>query len=65
MNHSICNADRATHLKIVVMALFLGTVVTGLSVFLHSYPKVTPVEKMAVLKARPPMVVSTATVVVR
>lgn len=35
MNHSICSADRATHLKIVVMALFLATVVLA-CLFLHS-----------------------------
>jgi hypothetical protein len=65
MNHSICSADRATHVKIVAMALFLGTVVTGISLFLHSYPKVPSVERMAVLKARAPMAANAIIVVVR
>jgi hypothetical protein len=65
MNHSICSADRATHLKIVVMALFLATVVTGLSLFLHSSSKATAAEKMTVLKARAPMTASSAIVIVR
>lgn len=32
MNHSIHSADRATHLKIVVIALVAGIVVTGLGI---------------------------------
>jgi hypothetical protein len=32
MNHSIYSADRATHLKIVVVALAAAVVVTGLSI---------------------------------
>jgi hypothetical protein len=32
MNHSIYSADRATHLKIVVVALVAGVVVSGLAV---------------------------------
>jgi len=32
MNHSIYSADRATHLKIVVVALFAAVLVTGLSI---------------------------------
>lgn len=32
MNHSIHSADRATHLKIVVVALVAGIVLAGLSV---------------------------------
>ena len=32
MNHSIHSADRATHLKIVVMALVAGIVVAGLGI---------------------------------
>jgi hypothetical protein len=65
MNHSICSADRATHLKIVVIALFLGTIVTGLSLFLHSSPKGPPAEKMTVLKARALMTATSTIVIVR
>ena len=32
MNHSIYSADRATHLKVVVMALVAAVLVTGLSI---------------------------------
>ena len=32
MNHSIHSADRSTHLKIVVVALFAGIVVTALGI---------------------------------
>ncbi|WP_298256405.1 hypothetical protein [Bradyrhizobium sp.] len=32
MNHSIHSADRATHLKIVVMALVAGIAVAGLGI---------------------------------
>ena len=32
MNHSIHSADRATHLKIVVMALIAGIAVAGLGI---------------------------------
>jgi hypothetical protein len=32
MNHSIHSADRATHLKIVVIALVAGIVVAGLGI---------------------------------
>jgi hypothetical protein len=65
MNHSICSADRATHAKIVAMALFFGTVVTGLGHFLQSYSKVALAEKMIVLNASAPTVASTTIVVVR
>ncbi len=33
MNHSIYSADRATHLKIVVVALVAGIMVAGVSIF--------------------------------
>ncbi len=32
-NHSIHSADRSTHLKIVVVALVAGFIVTGLGIF--------------------------------
>jgi hypothetical protein len=32
-NHSIHSADRSTHLKIVVVALVAGVIVTGLGMF--------------------------------
>ena len=36
MNHSIRSADRATHLKIVVVALVAGIVVAGLAISARS-----------------------------
>jgi hypothetical protein len=33
MNHSIYSADRATHLKVVVVALLAGVVVAGFGIF--------------------------------
>jgi hypothetical protein len=36
MNHSIHSADRATHRKIVVVALVAGALVTGFGLFAHS-----------------------------
>jgi hypothetical protein len=65
MNHSICSADRATHAKIVATALFLATIVAGLSLFLHSSSKTPLTEKVMVLKARAPMAASTTHVILR
>jgi len=64
MNHSICSADRATHAKIVATALFLATIVAGLSLFLHSSSKSPLNEKLMVLKARS-MAASTTSVILR
>jgi len=36
MNHSIYSADRATHLKIVVVALVAGIAVVGLGISARS-----------------------------
>jgi hypothetical protein len=36
MNHSICSADRTTHLKIVVVALVGGTAIAGLGLLSHA-----------------------------
>lgn len=35
MNHSLYNADRRTHLKIVVIGLLCGTVVAAIGIFAH------------------------------
>jgi len=35
MNHSMYNADRATHLKIVVIGLLCATVVAVVGIFAH------------------------------
>lgn len=36
MNHSFHSVDRATHLKIVVVALVAGIVVTGFAISAHT-----------------------------
>jgi hypothetical protein len=38
MNHSIHSADRATHLKVVVLALVAGIAVAGLALSAHTSP---------------------------
>ena len=48
MNHSIHSADRATHLKIVVMALVAGIAVAALGIFARTnsdYAQATQVQK--------------------
>jgi hypothetical protein len=35
MNHSIYSADRATHLKIVVIGLLCATAVSAVGIFTH------------------------------
>ena len=62
MNHSIYSADRATHLKIVVVALLMATAVAGLSFSLHSYSRTVPAERTAVLKAGKPVAVSSSAI---
>ncbi len=59
MNHSIYGADRATHLKIVVLALLAAIGVTSLSLSLHSRPTGSA-DRTAVLKAGKPMAVSSS-----
>ena len=48
MNHSIHSADRATHLKIVVVALVAGIAVAGLGIAARTnseYAQTAPVQK--------------------
>jgi len=40
MNYSICNADRTTHFKIVVVALIFGIAAISLAISLHSRPNI-------------------------
>ena len=61
MNHSIYSADRATHLKIVVVALVAAVAVMGLSVsarLTHSDDGYTQTAR--VIKADKPMAVSSS-----
>jgi len=60
MNHSIYSIDRATHLKVVVLALLAATVVAGLSLSYHSYSKAQQAEIAVVVLAGKPVVVSSS-----
>ncbi|WP_454621129.1 hypothetical protein [Bradyrhizobium cenepequi] len=62
MNHSIYSADRATHLKIVVVALLTAATVAGLGLSLYFRAKTSPAERTAVLTAGKPVAVSSSIV---
>jgi hypothetical protein len=64
MNHSIHSADRATHLKIVVIALVAGIVVAGFGISARINSDYT--QTAHVIKAgKPVMVTNSDTSVVR
>ncbi len=63
MNHSFYSSDRATHLKIVVVALLMATTVAALGLCSFS-SKMLTVGNAAVLKPGNPMAVSSSTAVV-
>jgi hypothetical protein len=56
MNHSIHSADRATHRKIVVIALMIGVVVAGVGIFARSNLDYTQTAR--VMKAGKPVAVT-------
>ena len=56
MNHSIHSADRATHLKIVVVALVAGIAVAGLGISARTNSDYT--QTAHVIKAGKPMTVT-------
>ena len=58
MNHSIYSADRATHLKIVVVALVAGIAVAGLGVVARSNADDGNAQTARVIKAGKPVVVT-------
>jgi hypothetical protein len=58
MNHSIHSADRATHLKIVVMALVAGIVVAGLGISARSNADYS--QTAHVIKAGKPVAVTSS-----
>lgn len=64
MNHSIYSADRATHSKIVVVALLVATAVAGLAVSLHTGSRATSVERVVVLKLGKPVLVGGSNIIV-
>lgn len=58
MNHSIHSADRATHLKIVVVALVAGIVVAGLGISARTNTDYT--QTAGVTKAGKPVTVTSS-----
>jgi hypothetical protein len=61
MNHSIHSADRATHLKIVVIALVAGIVVAGLGISARTNGDyIQTAQSTHVIKAGKPVVVTSS-----
>jgi len=60
MNHSIYSADRATHMKIVVVALVAGIVVAGLGISAHLTTDNGYSQTARVIKAGKPVVVTSS-----
>ena len=62
MNHSFYSADRATHLKIVVVALFAATVVAGIGITARvtDPDSFAQVDRAQVIKAGKPVMVTTS-----
>jgi hypothetical protein len=58
MNHSIYSADRGTHLKIVVIALVAGVVVTGLGISARINSDDAYAQTARVIKAGKPVAVT-------
>jgi hypothetical protein len=60
MNHSIYGADRATHQRIVVMALLSAIALSSFGLSLHLYAKAAPTETTATLKTGKPLTIGSA-----
>jgi hypothetical protein len=58
MNHWIHSADRATHLKIVVMALVAGIAVAGLAISAH--PNADYSQSARIVKAGKPVILTSS-----
>jgi hypothetical protein len=58
MNHSIHSADRATHLKVVVLALVAGIAVVGLGISARTSSDYT--QSARVIKAGKPVTVTSS-----
>jgi hypothetical protein len=58
MNHSIHSADRATHMKIVLVALVVGTAVAGFGISARSHSDYT--QTAHVIKAGKPVIVTSS-----
>jgi hypothetical protein len=60
MNHSIHSVDRATHLKIVVVALIAGIAVAGFGIAARTNANTQTAQSTHVMKAGKPVVVTSA-----
>ncbi|OKO72936.1 hypothetical protein [Bradyrhizobium sp. AS23.2] len=60
MNHSIHSVDRATHLKIVVVALVAGIIVAGFGIAARSANFSQTAQSTHVIKAGKPVVITSA-----
>ncbi len=62
MNHSMYSADRATHLKVVVVALVAAIAVSGLAISSHLNSDNEALSTAAVVKAGKPLAVTSSDV---
>ena len=60
MNHSIYSADRATHLKVVVVALIAGIAVAGLGIAARATSDDGYTQTARVIKAGKPVTVTSS-----
>jgi hypothetical protein len=60
MNHSIYSADRATHLKVVVVALVAGIVVAGFGIAARTNSDDGYTQTARVIKAGTPVTVTSS-----
>ena len=60
MNHSIYSADRATHLKIVVVALIAGIAVAGFGISSRLSSEDSYMQTARVIKADKPVAVNSS-----
>jgi hypothetical protein len=65
MNHSIHSADRATHLKIVVVALVAGIAVAGFGIFARTNADYSQTATHVIKAGKPIAVTSSDESVVR
>jgi hypothetical protein len=60
MNHSIYSADRATHLKVVVVALVAGIMVAGFGIYARTNSDDGFAQTAHVIKAGKPVTVTSS-----